>query len=83
MSYNPTITHGGVDRGWKTCQCSVCGLVATCTPSFDYYTTVDPLGLLKCETCFWDYARTTLKESGHSDKVDKLNEAIIKHRSAA
>ena len=75
------ITHGGVERGYKLCQCSVCGTVATCTPSFDYYTTVDPVGLLKCETCFWDYARTVLTESGQSDKIEKLNAAIINNRN--
>ena len=43
-----TITHGGSNRAYKLCQCSVCGTVATCTPSFDYYTTTDATGLLKC-----------------------------------
>lgn len=80
--FEPVITHGGEDRGYKLCQCSVCGIRATCTPAFDFYTTTDATGLLKCETCFWDYARTVLVESGNEGKLDALNVAIAKSREA-
>jgi hypothetical protein len=46
------ITHGGEDRRYKPCRCYVCGRVAVCRPSFDFYTKPDePNGLLYCEAC--------------------------------
>ena len=36
MNTNP-ITHAGVDRCWKVCKCSKCGIIAQCIPIFDFY----------------------------------------------
>lgn len=49
------VTKGGVDRGYKLCQCGECGIVEECTPRRDFYTTKDPLGTLLCESCFHNY----------------------------
>jgi len=36
------------DLRYQLCECGSCGLVATCTPAFDFY---EAGGLLKCEAC--------------------------------
>jgi hypothetical protein len=47
------ITCGGTDRGYMLCNCNECGIVARCTPAFDFYTMDnDGMGPLFCETCF-------------------------------
>lgn len=49
---NEVITHGGVDRRYKLCKCSVCGVVDTCIPTTDFYTkSKDPTGVLTCSKC--------------------------------
>lgn len=52
MSGEP-ITHDGEPRGYKVCECHVCGKAALCTPSFDFYYRT-PGGPLECEKCFWE-----------------------------
>lgn len=52
------ITHGGTDRRYKRCKCNNCGVIETCTPSHDFYTTNSATGPLLCQSCFWEYART-------------------------
>lgn len=50
------ITHGGVDRGYKLCQCHECKVVAECTPLFDFYTTdEEDSGPLICERCLMGF----------------------------
>jgi hypothetical protein len=47
------ITHGGSNRRYQICRCSVCGLVERCTPGNDFYTLGrDTTGPLHCERCF-------------------------------
>ena len=41
----------GEDRRYKICKCSRCGVIAVCTPGFDFYTTPSSDGWLRCETC--------------------------------
>lgn len=37
---------------WKLCQCSICGTVKRCCPSFDFYKKLnDPSKRLFCERC--------------------------------
>lgn len=45
------ITNPSVDRGWKICQCHRCGVIAQCTPSFDFYEPASEPGVLICEHC--------------------------------
>jgi hypothetical protein len=57
------ITHGGTDRGYKNCKCFKCGIVARCTPLFDFYTVDnDSTGPLFCEVCFSHYCTQTLQK---------------------
>lgn len=45
-------THDHPKRGYMMCKCGACGIVAQCTPSFDFYTKTDEkTGLLYCERC--------------------------------
>lgn len=47
-------THNdeGVDRRRRHCRCQTCGIVAVCTPSFDFWDWADDKsGGLHCETC--------------------------------
>jgi len=54
------ITHGGPFRGYKLCECHVCGEQSVCTPSNDFYTRGnDDLGPLECEKCFWATTEVT------------------------
>jgi hypothetical protein len=49
------LTHCTEDARYRLCKCSECGLVAQCTPSFDFYTeSLEPLNgePLWCEICF-------------------------------
>ena len=59
MNTNP-ITHAGVDRCWKVCKCSKCGIIAQCIPIFDFYGDDNKKEPLICENCF----RKGLKEKG-------------------
>jgi hypothetical protein len=46
------ITHRTeLGEGYQMCQCHQCGIVARCTPRFDFYAknVGDPL---QCESCF-------------------------------
>ena len=47
------ITHGPVSKiPFKLCKCSQCGVEATCSPEFDFYTKFkDPQGPLFCYPC--------------------------------
>lgn len=45
---NP-ITEVGPERKYRFCKCWQCGLVARCTPAFDFYG--GDCGPLTCETC--------------------------------
>jgi len=51
---NPcTVTNATRDqRRHKYCLCSRCGLVARCTPRFDYWTRAMFPSRLLCDTCF-------------------------------
>jgi hypothetical protein len=43
------------NRSNKLCLCSVCGKIARCTPTFDFYSNIDFGENLVCETCFHEY----------------------------
>lgn len=47
------ITRGGVERRYKMCVCSRCGIVAVCRPNFDFYAgpNEEDQNLLRCERC--------------------------------
>ncbi len=62
MNTLDVVTHGGVPRAYKRCLCHKCGLVTTCTPSFDFYTTDEQSGPLLCAICFDKYAAKRIKE---------------------
>lgn len=54
MKTKPIERHSEGDRGYKDCLCSICKIVAKCTPRFDFYTVTkaaDP-DLLVCQRCF-------------------------------
>lgn len=52
MSQETAITHGGVDRAYRLCRCSICGQESRCTPDNDFYTvSSDPAGPLQCDRC--------------------------------
>jgi hypothetical protein len=54
------ITHDTEPRAYRLCKCHECGIVAQCTPSFDFYTdsVADLNGEpLRCEMCFRDELR--------------------------
>lgn len=56
------ITHevDGQSRCWKKCQCQICGIVAVCTPTFDFYTSKLNKSL-QCETCMRKEVNEILK----------------------
>jgi hypothetical protein len=56
---NTAITHRTAEgEAYKLCKCTKCGVVGTCTPSFDFYVLNDDenesdIGKpLLCEVCF-------------------------------
>jgi hypothetical protein len=53
-TYVTPITHGGANRGYKLCKCSVCAKEEVCTPNRDFYVVTEdgPEGPLYCEDCF-------------------------------
>lgn len=74
MTELEAIKYGGTDRGYKNCQCSVCGVVAESTPDFDFYTLgfEDNTGPLLCEICFWKaIGRENDRNRENSQKVGK------------
>lgn len=47
------LTRWNKDIAYKLCQCSRCGTIRRCVPSFDFYKkSDDPSELLICEACF-------------------------------
>lgn len=52
MKKEPMIyaTGNPIDRQNRICRCGTCGIVAICTPTFDFYGFAGEL--LVCETCF-------------------------------
>jgi len=51
-------SHKADERQLRKCQCSACGIIALCTPAFDFY--AEPGELLVCENCF----RKELEDQG-------------------
>lgn len=47
------ITHGGTARGFKVCQCFICGAAHQCTPQRDFYILAGfpESGPLACDHC--------------------------------
>lgn len=46
-----TVTDPRMDRAWLSCKCHRCGIIAQCTPRFDFYEPVSEPGTLICERC--------------------------------
>lgn len=46
-------THQNPENGYNDCKCSECGIVAKCTPDFDFYVRIEneDTKLLTCESC--------------------------------
>ncbi len=62
---NIILTHATEEeRCWKQCKCSKCGIIAQCTPDFDFYTPFNsPDSPLVCERCTMDDVLTPKNRS--------------------
>ena len=62
MKQERIIESANEDRGYKLCKCSICDVVARCTPSFDFYSTPETGDKLLCENCFREHTVKQLQD---------------------
>ena len=58
------------NRGYKLCRCASCGIVARCTPLFDFYSTEETEDKIICEDCFREYLYKKLQDEKRTQRTN-------------